>query len=149
MNSFPAYFFEKINRKNSEFSAISLRRHAPSRMRRSRSGGVVKGFDAIGDINIARSLAKFLDTLTLENSLPKTILYILNPCDKELVTGMIGCFQDGTIPGTNTFAGSCATSSDRTLKPENWPMTSNFWARWSRTSATTMPLLILDSKFKI
>ncbi|MBN2546056.1 MAG: glucuronate isomerase [Spirochaetes bacterium] len=57
------------------------------------------GFDSIGDFDIAKPLAKFLNRLDIENKLPKTILYNLNPRDNELMATMIGNFQDGSIPG--------------------------------------------------
>ena len=57
------------------------------------------GFDSIGDFEIARPLAKFLDRLDTNNELPKTILYNLNPRDNELVAAMVGNFQDGTAAG--------------------------------------------------
>ncbi len=57
------------------------------------------GYDSIGDFEIAKSLAKFLDRLDIENKLPKTILYNLNPRDNELMATMIGNFQDGSIAG--------------------------------------------------
>jgi glucuronate isomerase len=57
------------------------------------------GFDSIGDFEIARPLAKFLNKLDTENKLAKTILYNLNPRDNELMATMIGNFQDGSITG--------------------------------------------------
>lgn len=57
------------------------------------------GFDSIGDFQIAKPLAKFLDRLDRKNKLPKTILYNLNPKDNELMATMIGNFQDGTVVG--------------------------------------------------
>jgi glucuronate isomerase len=64
-----------------------------------RTLGPDTGFDSIGDVEIARPLAKFLDKLDTDNKLPKTILYNLNPSDNELVATMIGSFQDGSVPG--------------------------------------------------
>jgi glucuronate isomerase len=61
------------------------------------------GFDSIGDFEIARPLAKFLDTLDGTNRLSKTILYNLNPSDNELMATMIGNFQDGSVPGKMQF----------------------------------------------
>jgi glucuronate isomerase len=61
------------------------------------------GFDSIGDFEIARPLAKFLDRLDTNNKLPKTILYNLNPRDNELMAAMIGNFQDGSVPGKLQF----------------------------------------------
>ncbi|MCE1200134.1 MAG: glucuronate isomerase [Marinilabiliales bacterium] len=61
--------------------------------------GPDKGFDSIGDLEIARPLSKLLNRLDSEDKLAKTILYNLNPRDNELMATMIGNFQDGTIPG--------------------------------------------------
>ena len=57
------------------------------------------GWDSIGDFAQARSLAKFLDRLDLENKLAKTIIYNLNPADNEVFATMIGNFNDGTAAG--------------------------------------------------
>jgi len=64
-----------------------------------RTLGPDTGWDSIGDFEIARPLAKFLDRLDSENKLTKTIIYNLNPADNELIATMIGNFQDGTVPG--------------------------------------------------
>ena len=57
------------------------------------------GFDTMGDAEIARPLAKFLDVLDREYKLAKTVFYNLNPRDNDLIASMIGNFQDGTVPG--------------------------------------------------
>jgi glucuronate isomerase len=57
------------------------------------------GFDSIGDFEMGRPLAKFLNRLDIENKLAKTILYNLNPRDNELFATMIGNFQDGSVAG--------------------------------------------------
>ncbi|MDR2450637.1 MAG: glucuronate isomerase, partial [Candidatus Accumulibacter sp.] len=57
------------------------------------------GYDAVGDRPIAEKLALFLDALQAENLLPKTILYSLNPNDLEVLNTILGCFQDGSVPG--------------------------------------------------
>ena len=61
------------------------------------------GYDSIGDFEIARPLALFLDQLESQGKLTKTILYVINPRDNELVAAMIGNFQDGIIPGKIQF----------------------------------------------
>jgi glucuronate isomerase len=69
------------------------------------------GGDSIGDFEIARPLAKFLDRLDVKGRLPKTIVYNLNPRDNALLATMIGCFQagpepakgDGSTPGKLQF----------------------------------------------
>jgi len=72
-------------------------RNTNSRM--VRTLGPDTGYDSIGDFELARPLAKFLDRLDTGDRLAKTILYNLNPRDNELMASMIGNFQDGTIPG--------------------------------------------------
>jgi glucuronate isomerase len=57
------------------------------------------GFDSIGDRRYAEPLARFLDTLNSAGALPRTILYNINPRDTEMLTTMIGNFQDGSVPG--------------------------------------------------
>ena len=61
------------------------------------------GYDSIGDWPLAAPLARFLDRLASENRLARTILYVLNPRDNDLVATMIGNFQDGTVPGKIQF----------------------------------------------
>jgi glucuronate isomerase len=61
------------------------------------------GFDSIGDFEVAKPMAKFLDKLDQGNKLAKTILYNINPCDNELIATMIGNFQDGSIAGKIQF----------------------------------------------
>ncbi len=57
------------------------------------------GYDAVSDLPIARKLGDFMDALQKEGMLPKTILYSLNPNDLEVLGTIMGCFQDGSIPG--------------------------------------------------
>ncbi len=56
------------------------------------------GYDSIGDFAMASALGRFLDQLESRDKLAKTILYILNPRDNEMIATMIGNFQDGRIP---------------------------------------------------
>jgi glucuronate isomerase len=65
--------------------------------------GPDSGFDSIGDFELARPLARFLDRLNAENKLAKTILYNLNPRDNEVIATITGSFQDGTLPGKMQF----------------------------------------------
>lgn len=61
------------------------------------------GFDSIGDWEQASALAKFLNRLDTEDKLAKTILYNLNPRDNEVMSTMIGNFNDGSIRGKMQF----------------------------------------------
>ncbi len=61
--------------------------------------GPDSGYDAIGDFEIARPLARFLDRLDSEDKLARTILYNLNPRDNEVLASIAGSFQGGRVPG--------------------------------------------------
>ncbi len=61
--------------------------------------GLDTGFDSISDANSTYELSRLLDRLNSENSLPKTILFNLNPkMNSEFMT-LIGCFQDSSARG--------------------------------------------------
>jgi glucuronate isomerase len=65
--------------------------------------GADTGFDSIGDWNTAKAMSKFFDRLATEDKLTKTIIYNLNPRDNDMITTMIGNFQDGTVAGKIQF----------------------------------------------
>ena len=57
------------------------------------------GFDSIGDEPIAHNLSRLLDAQDQTDSLPKTILYSLNPAANAAIGTMLGNFQQSSIPG--------------------------------------------------
>lgn len=57
------------------------------------------GYDSMGDRTYAQPLARFLDALNSAGHLPRTILYNVNPRDNEMLASMLGCFEDGSMPG--------------------------------------------------
>ncbi len=61
------------------------------------------GFDTMGDFEMARPLAAFLDRLDRANKLARTIIYSINPGDYDMLAAMIGNFQDGRVPGKMQF----------------------------------------------
>ena len=65
--------------------------------------GADTGFDSVNDLCIAESLSKFLNYLNMADSLPKTILYVLNPKDNYVIGTMLGNFQSSLIPGKIQF----------------------------------------------
>jgi len=71
--------------------------------RRTRELGPDKGFDSIGDWNQAEALCSFLDKLDQEHSLPKTIIYNMNPADNYVFSSAVGSFQDGSVAGKIQF----------------------------------------------
>ena len=65
--------------------------------------GADTGFDSVNDREIAADLARFLDTLAIDNCLPKTILYTLNPKDNYVLGTVMGCFQSAPTAGKIQF----------------------------------------------
>ncbi len=65
--------------------------------------GVDTGFDSIGDLCIAKDLSRMLDAFAQNDTLPKTILYVLNPKDNYVIGTMLGNFQTGPKRGKIQF----------------------------------------------
>lgn len=65
--------------------------------------GPDKGFDSMNDFNIAETLSRLMDSMAAAKSLPKTILYNLNPADNGTVASMAGNFQEGPAAGKVQF----------------------------------------------
>ena len=63
---------------------------------RFRELGPDTGFDCINDNTPSAQLADFLNALEETDSLPKTILYSLNPSDNAAIGTILGCFQDSS-----------------------------------------------------
>ncbi len=56
------------------------------------------GFDTIGSLDPVPSLQSYLDHLAAKGTLPRTILYNINPRDNDVMAALIGSFQSD-IPG--------------------------------------------------
>ena len=52
------------------------------------------GYDCIKNETSAAELADFLNALEITDSLPKTIIYSLNPVDNAYIGTILGCFQN-------------------------------------------------------
>jgi glucuronate isomerase len=61
------------------------------------------GLDCIGDFPQAQALARYLDLLEREGSLPKMIVYNNNPVDSYAFAAVLGSFQDGAMVGKMQF----------------------------------------------
>jgi glucuronate isomerase len=83
------------------------------------------GYDSIGDFDIARPLAIFLDRLNTASKLPKTILYNLNPKDNAVMATMAGNFQDGSCPGKIQYGSAWWFLDQKTGIEEQLGMLSN------------------------
>ena len=57
------------------------------------------GYDSIAETNLGENLSRLLDALEIENALPKTILYSLNPKDNYVLATLMGCFQGSGVRG--------------------------------------------------
>jgi glucuronate isomerase len=71
--------------------------------RRFRELGPDVGFDSLGDWPQADALGGYLDRLDQDGSLPKMVIYNLNPSDNYMVATMVGNFQDGSVAGKVQF----------------------------------------------
>lgn len=57
------------------------------------------GYDTIDNYVPSGQMADFIDGLNKENTLPKTIIYSLNPNDNASIGTLLGCFQDSSAVG--------------------------------------------------
>ncbi|MBP5305829.1 MAG: glucuronate isomerase, partial [Lachnospiraceae bacterium] len=61
--------------------------------------GKDSGFDAMTNVSSAKDLACFLDRVEKAGTLPKTVIYSLNPEDNAYIDAIAGSFQRGPVPG--------------------------------------------------
>lgn len=76
---------------------FSCMRNPNSKMLRTL--GPDTGFDCIAVTDSCAATYKLMDALERENTLPKTVLYSLNPADDEWLVTLLGAFQSSEIPG--------------------------------------------------
>ncbi len=76
--------------------------HRNNNTRQFNELGPDTGYDSINDGPIAVPLTRLLDALALEDALPKTIIYSLNPKDYYVIASIIGSFQE-KVPGKIQF----------------------------------------------
>ena len=57
------------------------------------------GIDAINTYSSSIEMGRYLNALAIDDSLPKTIIYSLNPADNAAIGTVIGCFQDSSAVG--------------------------------------------------
>src|SRR5208283_2714834 len=101
--SFIMLFFGKLAAARGWTQQLHLGALRNNNTRLLKQLGPDTGFDSIGDFPQCQALAAHLDRLDQENSLPKTIIYNVNPADNYAFAAMVGNFQDGTIPGKIQF----------------------------------------------
>jgi glucuronate isomerase len=97
--SFMMLFFGKLDAEKGWTKQLHLGALRGNNTRLLKQLGPDTGFDSIGDFPQASTLSAYLNALDSDNSLPKTVIYNLNPADNYVFGTMIGNFQDGSIPG--------------------------------------------------
>ncbi len=65
--------------------------------------GAAGGYACIGNAADTKSLCLFLDELDVLNSLPKTVLYTMNPSDNAVFASITGSFSEDNIKGKIQF----------------------------------------------
>jgi glucuronate isomerase len=61
------------------------------------------GYDAVADHGLSNNLTCLLDTLEQQASLPRTIIYSLNPKDNYVIASVMGSFQGAGVRGKLQF----------------------------------------------
>ena len=101
--SFLLLFFAHLDAKKGWTKQLHLGARRNVNTRTLREMGPDTGFDSIGDWPQVASLCSFLDNLDREHSLPKTIVYNLNPADNYAIATAGGSFQQGPTAGKVQF----------------------------------------------
>jgi glucuronate isomerase len=97
------YEFAVMNYKKGWTTQLHIGALRNNNTRLMRLLGPDTGFDSVADYEMAAPLSRYLDRLDQEDHLAKTIIYTLNPKDNETIATIIGCFQDGLVPGKIQF----------------------------------------------
>ena len=103
--SYLMLFFGHLDAEKGWTKQLHLGAWRNANTRRLQQTGPDTGFDSIGDWPQVAALGAYLDRLEMENALPKTILYNVNPADNYAIATMIGNFQDGKLAGKIQFGG--------------------------------------------
>jgi glucuronate isomerase len=101
--SFLMLFFGGLDAGKGWTKQLHLGAYRNANTRMLKTLGRDTGFDSIGDWPQAAALCNYLDRLNTENSLPRMVLYNLNPADNYTFATMIGNFQDGSVAGKLQF----------------------------------------------
>jgi glucuronate isomerase len=97
--SFMMLFFARLDAEKKWTKQLHLGARRNVNSQAQRALGADAGYDTVGDFPQTEALVAYLDLLSRENSLPRMILYNSNPTDTFSFATLIGCFQEGEIPG--------------------------------------------------
>ncbi len=102
-SSFMMLFFGHLDAAKGWTKQLHLGALRSANTRMLHIAGPDSGFDSMGDWPQMSALAAYLDRLDRENSLPKMVLYNVNPVDNYALATMCGNFQDGGTAGKIQF----------------------------------------------
>ncbi len=101
--SYLMHFFGVLDAQKGWTKQLHLMAQRSNNTRQLAQLGPDTGFDSIGDMPQIDALSRYLDGLDREGSLPKTIIYNLNPAWNYAFATMAGNFQDGSVAGKIQF----------------------------------------------
>ena len=102
-SSYLMFFFGQLDAQAGFTKQIHLGAFRAANSRALAEIGPDTGFDSIGDWPQMEMLRDYLDALARDGSLPRMVIYNLNPADNYPLATMIGNFQDGQIAGKMQF----------------------------------------------
>jgi len=101
--SFLMVFFGQLDAKRGWTKQLHLGALRNANSRAYEISGPDTGYDSVGDYPQIAALAAYLDQLESEKSLPRMVIYNLNPADNYAVSTLLGSFGDGRIAGKLQF----------------------------------------------
>ena len=101
--SYLMFFFGQLDAEKGWTKQLHLGPQRSNNTRLFERLGPDIGCDSIGDWPQAEPLIRYLDRLDREETLPKTIVYNINPADNYVFATVLGSFQDGRVAGKMQF----------------------------------------------
>jgi glucuronate isomerase len=101
--SYLMLFLGELDAKRGWTKQLHLGAQRNNNSRKFADLGPDTGFDSIGDWPQVGTLAAYMNRLEENGSLPKMVLYNLNPKDNLAFATLIGNFQDGSVAGKIQF----------------------------------------------
>ena len=93
------YFLFKLYAKYDIATELHVGAMRNNNAKMLKSIGLDTGFDSIAEDNSIKNMSRLFDRLNDENSLPKTIVFNLNPKMNAEIMALIGCFQSDEAKG--------------------------------------------------
>jgi len=106
LRKYKGYILNFVGKKYCEYGWAMQLHIGPMRNNSTRMFnklGADTGFDSINDGEVSMDLSSLLNSMDIEDKLPKTILYCLNPKDNAVLAAMLGNFQGGGVVAKMQF----------------------------------------------